>query len=154
MIVTILTGLPGCGKSTYTRKYPDAVVVSVDDFFVGDDGVYRHDLTKLPLAHQDCWRLFFFAVRAHTGHIIVDNTNLSTAEIAPYVLPAEAMGFTVEIVTLEVPVEVCKARNVHNVPEDVMDMMAVNLANRVLPPWWKHTIVPFVPVVDASSLDV
>jgi len=145
MKVVILSGLPGSGKSTYAkREFAGAIVVSADNYFM-KNGVYTFDFTKIALAHQDCWRKFFDAVNRKFAMIVVDNTNLTAAEISPYMLPAETFGYEVEIRTIQIDPDVAKSRNTHGVPAPVIDSMAKNLATRVLPPWWKHT------VIDASA---
>lgn len=55
MRVTILRGLPGAGKSTWTQSHcPGAVVISADDFFVGRDGLYRFNPGRIFAAHAAC----------------------------------------------------------------------------------------------------
>lgn len=156
MRVIVLSGLPGSGKSHHVQEnFPGEFVVSADHFFIGEDGVYRFDFTKISLAHQACWRQFYVAVQAKVELIVVDNTNLTAAEISPYMLPAEAMGYQVEIITLETPVELCKVRNTHGVKSEVIDMMAANLASRKLPPWWKNSVIVYsgahTTLLDASA---
>jgi predicted kinase len=152
--VTILRGLPGSGKSTLAREIkavePYAVVVSANDYFLVD-GEYRFDASKLPDAHNDCLRKYLVALemcrrqltiggRMEVTTLLVDNTNLSAWEIAPYYRLAEVFGFEVSILTVHCSWEVAKARRIHPVPEQTFLGMCTRLLAETLPPWWKQTI--------------
>jgi predicted kinase len=136
--VYILRGLPGSGKSTYARQLRNASIVSADDFFVGEDGVYRFDPLQLHRAHQQCWLRFAELTRSGTELVVVDNTNLSPEEIAPYVLPAEALGYTVTIYTFLVDPAVASRCNVHGVPALKIGQMHERMMSARLPPWWTN----------------
>lgn len=141
-LLTILIGLPRSGKSTLAHHRSGvldesgglAVVVSADDFFTGPDG-YRFDPALLGEAHADCFRRCLDAMDA--GHdVIVDNTNLSNWERAPYVLAAQARGYRVCFVRMSASAEECAARpdNGHGVPADAIRRMEERL-EPVLPFW-------------------
>jgi hypothetical protein len=150
MRVEILRGLSGSGKSTYVAKMKDdevIKVVSADTFFTHEDG-YHFDPCLLPAAHGECIRKFIYLMQ-WTGHktkwggdekdptvVIVDNTNTTAAEIAPYYAIAEAYRVPVEIVEFDIDVEVAVARNLHNVPRRGIERQAANMM-QPLPPWWK-----------------
>jgi tRNA uridine 5-carbamoylmethylation protein Kti12 len=145
MRVVILSGLPGSGKSTYARTLVDEtggrwVVCSADLFFMVN-GEYLFDPSKIGEAHQKCWQHFYDAMSLKIENIIVDNTNLTTWEISPYVLPAEAQGYTVEIKTMVCDWQTAAKRNIHGVPQKTIERMAETLVDRKLPPWWKHEYV-------------
>lgn len=136
--VVILSGIPGSGKSTLAqslRVTPDVVVCSADDLFV-ENGVYRFDLAKLGHAHRACWRKFQRALQDGLELVVVDNTNLSAAEIAPYVLPAEAWGYQVEIVRVHCDPAVAFARQTHGVPAEGFARMVEAFNKRDVMPWW------------------
>lgn len=137
MKVIILSGIPGAGKSTYAeRRYPDAYVVSADSYFMVD-GEYRFDPAGLPAAHGACLRDFTRALQAHEhATLVVDNTNISVAEIAPYAALALAYGADLRIVTVNADPENAWARNVHGVPAQSIRRMFDALNKRELPPWW------------------
>lgn len=140
-MVYILRGIPGSGKSTYAKTIApeSAVICSADDFFVGKDGVYRFDHSKISEAHKQCFRKFVQAVNEGTDPIVVDNTNCTNVEVAPYVTYAEAMDCCVTIVGItKTPPEECAARNVHGVPvATVMRMYRTLMENiRSAPRWW------------------
>jgi len=142
--VIILRGVSGSGKSTYTRTHhPAALVCSADDFFIGEDGVYRFDGTRIKDAHKWCMRKFVDALRgmdsSQDREIVVDNTHTMLWEFSGYVQVAEAHGYEVEIVRMDTPVDVAAARNTHGVPLKAVQGMADRF-QKVLP-WWKETVV-------------
>jgi predicted kinase len=149
MLLTILSGLSGSGKSTYTRLVcGGSSVFSADQFFmVGNE--YRFDVSKLSQAHGACCKGVIEALQAGTDHVVVDNTNTTSEEIAPYVLLAQAFGYEVEIVTLIAPkgmsegdyIAECAKRNAHGVPAAGIAAQAQRLASRKLMPWWKSETV-------------
>ena len=149
MLLTILSGLSGSGKSTYTQHCcGGAKVVSADQFFMVD-GEYRFDVSKLSQAHGACFKSTIAALGSKVDHVVVDNTNTTTEEIAPYILAAQAYGYEVEVVTLTAPkgmsqadyIAACAKRNAHGVPAAGVEAQAMRLANRRLLPWWKGETV-------------
>lgn len=91
--VIILSGISGSGKSTYGRKLLEGAlwtsVCSADDYFmVGSE--YRFDASKLSLAHGQCFKKFIDLLKGGDQVVVVDNTNTSVVEIAPYVLGGQA----------------------------------------------------------------
>lgn len=148
MKVSILSGIPGCGKSTHAKRLREddatrsTLIVSADDFFVGDDGVYRFDATQIGRAHANCFRLMIgyldsFEPRGE-AHLIVDNTNLSAAEISPYVLAANAYGcLDVTIYRFNIHPEHAFARQTHGVSRAGFEVMVARYNKRDLMPWWK-----------------
>lgn len=128
--VLLMSGLPGSGKSKLAHRIKDlyfksslsCIVLSADDFFIKEDGLYHFDKDALGKAHKDCWKKFYSALSLF-NFIIVDNTNLVAAEVAPYVLPAEVHDFSVRIVrVLCKPAEAFK-RQQHGVPEKTYKKM-------------------------------
>ena len=150
MKVKILCGISGSGKSTYISKhFPKAVVCSADHFFLADNGEYVFDPQKLGAAHAYCLRKFVQHLQApdltggQVGTLVVDNTNTSMQEIAPYAALATAYGHDTEIIVLQAdPVEAHK-RNRHSVPlKSVMGQFdRLRGLEKSLPPWWKVTKV-------------
>lgn len=143
--VTILRGLPGSGKSTWwqtvwMRKGGRVLrVFSADTWFVRE-GEYRFNPSELPLAHADCLRRFVEEVqRKGAQHLVVDNTNIRAIEIAPYYALALMAGWETRILEFPCTAEDAKARNVHDVPDRVIDDMARRFERERehFAPWWK-----------------
>jgi len=151
MKCTILAGPSGAGKSTYAETFKppiNAEVVSADDFFTTNNG-YEFKPEELPAAHNYCMRRFVEICQEmarsnrnpETKHIIVDNTNTTVAEIAPYYQVAQAYGFEVEVIVFILRPAKAAARNVHGVPEiAVLNQSArISELRSAVPPWWKVT---------------
>jgi predicted kinase len=142
--VFILRGIPGAGKSRLTKRLKknrkDAAVVSADDFFVDYDGVYRFDPSRLGEAHSYCLFSFLEWVERRKRTVIVDNTNTTAVEIAPYAALALAHGYNVQIITIKANAREAARRNVHGVPVETVLRMAKRLKEETprLPPWWPH----------------
>lgn len=145
MKVIVMRGISGAGKSTWVKKhYPDAVVASADDYFRKPDGAYVFDETKLQEAHIACMRTFLAALQEQKPLIVVDNSNVTAAEISPYVLPAKALGYEVEILTLGVKPETAIARKDWLTPQKVRGKAALlSLEEKRFPRYLKdiHRIV-------------
>lgn len=133
MKVIILRGVPGSGKSTESKKYPDAYVVSADHYFIGKDGIYRFDMNKIASAHGQCKSRFEAALSEKKPVVVVDNTNTTVKELKFYVETARRAGYAVEIVRIDCDPEIAAARNVHGVPKASVLKMAERLAASKLP---------------------
>lgn len=126
MKVIVMRGISGAGKSTWVREhYPDAVIASADDFFRQPDGTYAFDETKLQDAHRSCMRMFLAALQERRPLIVVDNSSVTAAEVTPYVLPAQATGYEVTLLTLRVKPETAIARKDWLTPQKVMGKAAL-----------------------------
>lgn len=141
--VKILSGVSGSGKSfladvimldsTNTVTY-----CSADTFFI-KDGVYLFNSTYLSDAHGHCFREFITGLQDRSELIVIDNTNLSPEEIAPYILGAQAYRYEAEILTLRVDLKdlpLLVARNKHGVGEQSILRQYNKLNERKLMPWW------------------
>lgn len=122
MMMVIMRGLPGSGKShcaaTLLRRHRDAVVVSADDYFVGNDGVYRFVGAQIAQAHERCRRNARAAAEAGRT-VIVDNTNSREWEYIDYINIAREFGMKIHIMDLGdggMSDEELAARNSHGVP--------------------------------------
>lgn len=147
--VIIMSGIPGSGKSTYTKNhYPTAVICSADQYF-SQDGEYRFDFRKLGPAHGMCLRNFTQALLSEADStIVVDNTNTTTEEIAPYYSLAKAYGATVHLISFSCEPEVAADRNVHQVPLAACEMMSKRLRDLKFPKHWKFDYKTTVPTGD------
>lgn len=131
--ITILSAPSGAGKSTLAKKIQketNAVICSTDDFFM-ESGVYKFDKTKLYANHLKNQSKVKELMKNGYGHIIVDNTNLVHKERKVYLELAKEYSYEVEIVYLDFDVEECIKRNVHNVPEETIRMMAKRMTKEL-----------------------
>lgn len=141
MNVIILRGLPGCGKSTFTKTLDKPFICSADDFFMVN-GVYVFDPSRIGDAHANCFYRYIMALHErYQNPIVVDNTNCTAVEIAPYALAASAFGVAdLKVITIDTPMDVCLKRNVHGVPSKVLVSMADEM-KQPLPPWWTQRVI-------------
>ena len=148
MQVLVMSGIPGSGKTSLAEAYKASqeadgrvcVIVSADDFFkTGRNGEYIYDGSKISDAHAQCMRSFVEAVSEEDAAdiVIVDNTNTTAVEIAPYMAVANAYGAEAKIVQVVADFADCMKRQTHNVPESTMLRMHQNTMMRKLPPYWK-----------------
>lgn len=150
--VLILMGAPGAGKSTFAHNYLiDAnergdelvSVCSADHYFETAEG-YRWDASSISEAHGQCLRQFtsdlthlvYTRGSLLRGTLIVDNTNTTLHEIAPYMALALAYGATVRPLVFYAP-DHARYRNVHNVPDRTVDA-ALDRLNKTLRNWPRH----------------
>lgn len=136
--VVLLSGVPGSGKSTYTRALQGRVVVCSADHWFERSGSYQFAPHELPQAHGACLRRFTEALQANDCDVlVVDNTNTSVVELAPYYALAAAYGAPVRLVTVTCDPTVAHSRNTHGVPLVGVQRMAEAIRNRLLPPFWE-----------------
>lgn len=138
----ILSGPSGGGKSTIARQLtaglPDCnfAILSADDFFTKHGkGVYDFVPSLLPEAHKECYLNFLAACSIRVPLVIVDNTNISGWEIAPYYRHAEVMGYDVSITKVLIDPAIAAKRNLHGVPFKAVESMAKRLGNGWCPHW-------------------
>jgi predicted kinase len=140
-----MSGISGAGKTAYAKHETQGatLILSVDDYFE-KSGVFKYDPNKLHTAYSDCFRRFLDAAQTtEQDTIIIDNTNTTAIEIAPYFEGALAYGWIPELVTLHCrttdDVKICAARNKHGVPYERCLAQNEKLRNRVIPVWWRST---------------
>lgn len=141
----VLRGLPGSGKSTLAREaYPGATVVSADDFFAGEDGVYRFDGKRIREAHGQCLRRCVEALQRGDATVVVDNTNIEIEDAAPYMELGPAFGYDTELLTVVCDPAAAAARNTHAVPAEAVLRLGrrLEMVDRHLPRRWKARSIP------------
>jgi tRNA uridine 5-carbamoylmethylation protein Kti12 len=152
MKAVVLAGLPGSGKSTLVKSLLDKqrtesrFVCSADHFFEQPDGSYLYDKNKLHQAHARCLQKFISAIDLYGGtpdvpspeFLVVDNTNLTVAEIAPYIAIANAFNLVSEVWVCQANPVLCAERNQHSVPPLHIGIMAERFEYTLknMPPWW------------------
>lgn len=150
--VLILRGLPGAGKSTYARKRADQFlaehnltglvsICNADQY----PGLYNADMeidfSKMSDAHDWCFATFCEACEfayASNHLIIVDNTNTTLSEMAPYRMVARRHKLDVKFVHVEsrLVAEDLAARTIHNVP--ARNIATMRERWETLPTYWEE----------------
>jgi predicted kinase len=125
----VLVGLPGSGKSTYLKRLRVAALSSdvlrlllADD--ATDQSIHRRVFATLR---------YLLKQRLAIGRPVtyVDATHLTLRERRPYLKLGQLYDCAVEAVFFDVPLEVCRERNLRRgrvVPEGVMERMVAKLA--------------------------
>lgn len=122
--ITILCGISGSGKSTWVSKNgQNYVVLCPDDF--------RKVLTGQDFygpAEEAVWSCVKTTARVLAGmqnrDILIDATAVSVGQRSQWVRMAKELGVPVHCVMLDVPVEICKQRNLtrdRQVPDMVIN---------------------------------
>ena len=153
--VVILMGASGSGKSTHARELCRAhreevgslrshcVVCSADSF----PGLYetsgRIRPEQIGDAHAWCLQDFTETVRSKSHQrrlVVVDNTNTTIAELAPYVAVARAYGIEPEILRVRsrYGAERLSQRSVHCVPVEAVAVQLERIERTLLdwPNFW------------------
>lgn len=103
----LLRGIPGSGKSTLAEiilqwpstEKPD--VLSADDFFMDEKGVYNFDVTKLKEAHNYCQYRCSEKMRQKISRIVVANTFTEEWEMEKYFEMGERYNYRVHSIIVE-----------------------------------------------------
>jgi predicted kinase len=145
--VIILQGVPGSGKSTLAKEMR-AQFNNPSPIFSADHGMifqgeYLFQPEKLERCHKDCLRRFLKYLDdtdsiGMDSVVIVDNTNTTNLEIAPYMAAANAYDRNCYVVTVNTPVEVALKRQTHGVPFKKVLSMADRIKNslKTMPSYW------------------
>lgn len=131
MILVIMSGVSGSGKTTRAleiqgKNVKNVKIVSADDYFVGEDGVYRFDADQLAQAHATCYSLARLYMHRGVQTIIVDNTSCSGWERDKWREMAEEFGYTAMVEQThganltDEDIALFASRNRHGVTEDII----------------------------------
>jgi predicted kinase len=100
----LIRGLSGSGKTTLATAIvsdlPSRASICVDDFFVGDDGVYKFEADRLKEAHDWCVEETDLIAQEGYAIVVVHNTFTRKWEADPYFKIAEKHGYAVQVVSL------------------------------------------------------
>lgn len=119
----LLLGLPGSGKSTLSKTI-GAITFEADMFFM-EGNEYKFNPTKLKEAHAWCQNQVEMTMKNstknfETSRIAVSNTFTQEWEMQPYYDLAKKYGYEVFSIIVE---NRHGGTNVHNVPEDKLELM-------------------------------
>jgi predicted kinase len=137
--VWIMQGVSGAGKSSTVPS--NAAIVSADTFFVDPyTKQYNFNPSKLGEAHGRCLREFVTVLLNKEPFVVVDNTNTTVSEVAPYYALAQAYGYDAVIVHIDADVGEAAARNTHGVPYTGVKAQHDRIAqfSEQMPPWWQR----------------
>ena len=143
MKVVIMVGASGSGKTTWIEEnLPHATVVSTDGFFERS-GSRKFDKSLLEKAHAWAIRDFIMQCAMQAPTIVVDNTNTTAVEIAPYIAIAKAYDAAeIQVIWLGTDnINELVRRNVHNVQEHTIRRHIDNMA-RTKMSWPFHWPMP------------
>jgi len=121
--LVLIRGLPGSGKSTLARAMVTHEHFEADMFFVGENGAYNYDRSKIKDAHDWCQAQVYLAL-LDGKRVVVSNTFIREFEIEPYLEMCEAIGIRPSIIeaTGNYP-------NIHGVPDDTIERMRQQMGN-------------------------
>lgn len=160
--VLVMMGVQGSGKDYFIENNMPRpnLVASSDDFFLKGKE-YNFDPMLLGKAHAACFRRAVTFMRewedvTSHGTLVINNTNSSIAEIAPYMAAAGAYGASASILCLRIDPRVAAARNVHGVHVLKVAQMAEAIERTLLqmPPWWEREVMEWDPARAAYRLEV
>lgn len=113
----LIRGMPGSGKSTLAKKLEISFAAKhvETDMYWGCD--YKFDITKLKEAHEWCQNITHEILKKDEI-IIVSNTFTTKKELKPYFDMAKEFDIVPTVILCQ-----NNYKNVHNVPEDVLQRM-------------------------------
>ena len=128
MRIVVLVGLPGSGKSTYLERI-GAAGLSSDAIrkLLADD---ETDQTIHDRVFQTLRYLLRHRLALGRPVTYIDATNLTPGERQPYIGIGREYGCELDAVFFDVPLDVCRERNIRRhrvVPEDALAKMAAKL---------------------------
>jgi predicted kinase len=142
--IVVLVGLPGCGKSTWLERQG---IVGISSDWIRQ--VLADDATDQTIhARAFLTMRYLLRHRLAIGRPVsyVDATHLTPEERRPYIQIGQWYGCDVEALYFDVPLAVCRDRNLRRnrvVPEEAMERMAAKLvAPEVAEGFVRVTVAP------------
>jgi ABC-type dipeptide/oligopeptide/nickel transport system ATPase component len=100
----LIRGLSGCGKTTLAETICGGMdsrhMVSADDYFVDDSGIYKFDYESLKDAHLWCQEETSNAMNDDYDVVVVHNTFTRKWECDPYMKLASQFDYQVQVINL------------------------------------------------------
>ena len=131
-ILYVMRGISGSGKTTYVekvlvKKHPRLAHISQDHFWIDAYGDYKIDTARMGEAVNWAFHKFLNALESDIPAIVVDNVNACFWHYSLYVRLAKQNGFEVQVIQMPtISKEVALKRNVHDVPEYVINRQIAN----------------------------
>lgn len=121
----VMVGIPKSGKSTYVdHNFPDYQLICADDFRLALGVQYNARLEGTVWAAHD---IALRAAMERGCSTVIDNTNTTTASLNKFEALTDEYGYTMRIVHISTPSQVCLERNVvaekDKVPGHVINRM-------------------------------
>ncbi len=115
--IVIIRGVPGSGKTTMAKRdFPSHKLIEADQFFIGENGIYEYDRSKIKEAHKWCQKTALESLK-RGENIVVANTFIKIWEMQPYF----DMGYSKKVIIAN-----GNFNNIHNVPPDIVKRMRDN----------------------------
>ena len=127
--VILIRGVSGAGKTTIANILSNnkGTICCADDYFTDDEGNYNFDASKLALAHTECQQKFLRLLNDHEESlIIVANTSTKDSDFNFYIEEAKKRNIAIFSLVLE---NRHGNKNIHNVPEHVLERQKENIKN-------------------------
>ncbi|MFM7311515.1 MAG: ATP-binding protein [Flavobacteriales bacterium] len=119
----ILRGIPGSGKSTLAetlKRTSQAVVCSVDEYFMGPNGNYVFNYLDNHKAYSACQAKAKAAMEQGSALIVIDHTHTMEWEMEPFFQLAQQFDYRVHVCTMENRHE---GVSIHEIPEEQIAKM-------------------------------
>lgn len=140
----VLQGVSGAGKGTFVKSQLHAPgtrwIISADaKLYVGEKYVWTE--ARVAKAHKECLLDFLKMVMEPVPPelVVVDMTNIYHWQMTPYIFPAKAVGWDVEIHTFVVDPAVAAARNSERCPAFMVHKQATDM-EFPLPGWGRWEV--------------
>ena len=126
-VLILVRGLPGSGKSSFSKLiWSDFVICEADKFFYDEEGNYNFDGSKLKEAHAWCKNQVETFMKDHEVNaqyypeIVVSNTFTQEWEMEDYFKLAEKYNYKVVSLIVE---NRHNGKNIHGVPDEKIEQM-------------------------------
>lgn len=133
MRALLFVGLPGCGKSTLAREFPEFVEINRDQIREQLFGTRRHHGHEGAVSREHARRIRRHAARGE--EILISDTHSQRRCRKAMIRMLQDLGYQVEVLVFDVGEATCRKRNRERsepVPAEVLERMGRRL--RLAPP--------------------